>query len=261
MRIIQLLLAVAFLASCNSAKVLISSEGLEKQQQLSVKGRQGFLVKQRLSFGEYQTSNVKRSWTKGSDFSFHVPVANDWVDALSVDHIKRKQKLRFGMMDQAGNKSEVFCFSKVDWVDFYLGKKSNSLVNVIGDLMRIGDNGSNTFSVRIATASGENWDMVIDNNAVHLNARNYTGVLAKNKDEYYTVVPVTKLVGKNGKPVNVPLGGSVGFEFRNKFNETVAAVSLIDGGIVYLSNSNSAERFVLANAAAALLLQEEIDRS
>jgi len=61
--------------------------------------------------------------------------------------------------------------------------------------------------------------------------------------------------------VNVPLGGSVGFEFKNKFNETVAAVSLIDAGIVYLSNSSSAERFVLANAAAALLLQEEIDRS
>jgi len=38
----------------------------------------------------------------------------------------------------------------------------------------------------------------------------------------------------------------------------VAAVSLIDNGMVYLGRTTPEERFLLANACTALLLQEEI---
>jgi exoribonuclease II len=39
----------------------------------------------------------------------------------------------------------------------------------------------------------------------------------------------------------------------------VAAVSLIDKGMIYLAKTSVEERFLLANACAALLLQEQIE--
>jgi hypothetical protein len=63
--------------------------------------------------------------------------------------------------------------------------------------------------------------------------------------------------GKDGRPQAI-LFGSVGFEIRNKEGKAVAAVSKIDKGIVYLQAVNSEEKFLLANACAALLLQEII---
>jgi hypothetical protein len=98
--------------------------------------------------------------------------------------------------------------------------------------------------------------MAIDNQQSQASPKKYTGLLAKNKQEYYTIVPVT-LIEKNGKSGNTLLG-AVGFEFRNKEGKTVAAVSLIDKGMIYLGKTTPEERFLLANACTALLLQEQI---
>jgi hypothetical protein len=71
-------------------------------------------------------------------------------------------------------------------------------------------------------------------------------------------VPVTKIERKNGKIVNT-IAGAPGFEFRNAKGVAVAAVSLVDNGMVFMGKLEAAERFLLANACAALLLQEAID--
>jgi hypothetical protein len=62
---------------------------------------------------------------------------------------------------------------------------------------------------------------------------------------------------KNGKSGNI-LAGSVGFELFDPQGRSVAAVSLVDKGMVFLGKGNATERFLLANACAALLLQEQI---
>jgi hypothetical protein len=99
--------------------------------------------------------------------------------------------------------------------------------------------------------------MVIDNNDAQRQRKNYTGFLALDRHTYYTIKPVYSIRSKKGKSVNTILG-SVGFEFRNKDGKPVAAVSLMDQGIVYLDNVSEEERFLLANACAALLLQQQI---
>ena len=60
-------------------KIAVDDTGWEQKEELSVKGRNGFLFKQKLSFGEFNTTSVQRSWTKGSSWGFSVPVASDWV--------------------------------------------------------------------------------------------------------------------------------------------------------------------------------------
>jgi hypothetical protein len=50
----------------------------------------------------------------------------------------------------------------------------------------------------------------------------------------------------------------VGFEIFTKEGEPVAAVSLIDQGVVFLKPLPPAQRILLATTCAALLLQEQI---
>lgn len=254
-------LLIIVLQACNSVpKIAVSDSSMHTAEGLAVKGRNGFFIRQKLSFGEYRTTAVNRSWTKGSSWGFRVPVPNDWVDRLNIDFVRRKQTVRFSLVDKAGHQSEVTAFSKVRWHDLSIGNNPNSIVNIIGDIMQIGDGGVNTYAVRIIPAKNEEpWEMLIDNNAAQRNAKTYTGLLAKNKDEYYTVAPVYKLLNKQGNAVNLPFGGSVGFEFSNQHGQTVAAVSLMERGTVYFGQVSAEEKFLLANAVAALLLQQQLD--
>lgn len=112
--------------------------------------------------------------------------------------------------------------------------------------------------MQIYAAAGEQpWQMVIDNQAVQAERRTYKGLLAQSKDKYYTIVPVINLE-KNGK-VGTILGGSVGFEFYDPAGKPVAAVSMMNNGMVFMVKTDPGERFLLASACAALLLQQEID--
>lgn len=260
-RIIFSFIICLLMQACSPAKIAVDDTGWYQHEELAVKGRQGFLIKQKLSFGEFKTTTVKRSWTKGSSWGFSVPVGNDWVERLNIEFIRRKQTVRFSLTDVSGNESEVTAFSKVRWTDLSIGNNPNSIVNIIGDVLQIGDSGTDTYAVRIFPARNEQpWEMLIDNHAAQVKAKTYTGLLAKSKWEYYTVVPVYKLLNKQGKAVALPLGGSVGFEFRNQNGVTVAAVSLIDAGVVYFNKLSANEKFLLANAAAALLLQQQLDQ-
>jgi len=71
-------------------------------------------------------------------------------------------------------------------------------------------------------------------------------------------VPLSKVVSKKGKVGTMPFG-SAGFEIRNQDEAPVAAVSLIDKGVVYLKELTDREKTLLANACAALLLQEQLE--
>lgn len=260
--LLTLTIASILIFSCTPAKIAVDGAGWSQKEELAVKGRQGFLIKQKLSFREFKTTTVKRSWTKGSSWGFGIPLANDWVESLNIEWVKRRQTVRFNLTDEKGNESEVTAFSKVQWRDFTIGNNPNSIVNIIGDIMKIGDAGTNTYAVRIFPSKSEHpWEMLIDNNAAQRNAKSYTGLLAKSKSEYYTVAPVYKLLNKQGKAVALPLGGSVGFEFRNQNGNTMAVVSLIDNGVVYFNKIAPQEKFLLANAAAALLLQQQLDEA
>lgn len=255
--VLSAILAILF-ASCSSALIAIDDAGWNKKKELSVKGRNGFLSNYKLSFGEFKTTTVKRSWAKGGRWGFGIG-SNDWADRLNIEFVRRKQTIRFNLVDASGNESQVTAFSKVRWTDLTTGNNPNSVVNIIGDILQIGDAGTNTYAVRIAISKDEQpWDLLIDNNAAQRQAKTNTGLLARSKSEYYILTPVYKLKNKQGNAVALPSGGSVGFEFRMPGGKTVAAVSLIDNGMVYFSNLSVNERFLLANAAA-LLLQQKLD--
>lgn len=245
---------------CASLKLSLSEDLKESHDEYSVKGRQGILINQKLSFGEFRTTQVNRSWTKGSSYrtgiGYNEGSSAEWVNIISTEYIRKKQTVNFTLTDGTHH-ADVFAVSRFHAKDLQLGRSDNSILNIGMDLAGIGGSSTSLYYVQVyADRTGIPWQLVLDNQAAQAVPKQYTGVFAKSKNEYYTLVPATKLE-RNGKSGNTLLG-SVGFEIRNKDGKALAAVSMIDRGMVFLAKTSAEERFLLANLCAALLLQEEI---
>lgn len=100
--------------------------------------------------------------------------------------------------------------------------------------------------------------MLLDNQLAQAKPKSYTGIVVLDKENYYTLKPVTQILNKKGEATNM-LFGSIGFEILNKKNQPVAALSTINKGQVYFNNVTLKEKFLLANICAAILLRENIE--
>ena len=247
---------------CAPFKMTVSDELKANNDEYTVKGKHGTRIKQKMSFGNYHTSSIKRSWTKGNSSRFGIgywgTAQQEWVNIISTEYINKKQTIRFNLGD-GKNQSDVYCVSRFNSKDLEIGKNPNSILNIGMDILGVGGKSSSNYYVQLFTSEKDErpWEMVIDNQLSQARPKEYVGYLAKSPSEYYSIVPVTKLE-KNGKSGNI-LAGAIGFEFRTPGGKAVAAVSLFDKGMVFLGKISEEERFLLANACTALLLQDMIE--
>jgi hypothetical protein len=259
--IFSAMVVMLIITGCTSFKMAVNEDLKPVYDEYNVKGRQGILIKQKMSFGEFFTNTVHRSWTKGNSSRFWLgyinPSQQQWINIISVEYINKKQTIRYEL-NSGGLQSQVYCVSRFNAKDLEIGRNPNSILNIGMDILGVGGRSSSMYYVQIFTSAHDDrpWELALDNQQSQAAPGTYTGYLAKSKDEYYTIVPATKVEMK-GKTGNT-LMGAIGFEFRNKDGKTVAAVSLIDKGMIYLGKTTAEERFLLANACTALLLQEEI---
>ena len=236
----------------------LSEELGQAKDEYPVKGRNGILINQKLSFGEYKTTKVKRSWTRGSSSKSGIGVyneKNEYINLISMEYQNRKQTMNFSLSD--GNlSSDVYCASHFDSKDLSIGKNENSIWNIALDITGAGFESQNLFYVQIFVDEKAPWQLLLDNQASQAKAKEYSGIFARSKTEYYTIRPVTRLDQK-GKIRNMPFG-SIGYEISDKDGKPVAAVSMMDNGMVFLGKTDPSERFLLANLCSAILLQENI---
>lgn len=254
---------LVLLSNCRPAKMALDSEGWNTKEEYKVAGKRGLFTRERMSFGEFYTTEVKRSWVKGSGsrFGLGTGIATDfdYTNIISVEYIKRNQTIRFSLTDGTSRASEVYCVSKFNSTDLTIGNNPNSIRNIAIDIIEAANNSAESkYYVQLYLGKGERpWELLLDNVQAQMKPGSYVGYLSQSPDNYYTIVPVRKMEGKDGKPAPI-LFGAVGFEFRDKNNRPLAAVSLIDRGVVYFGEISNNEKFLLANACAALLMQEEI---
>ncbi|MCM4160975.1 hypothetical protein DHB64_13825 [Antarcticibacterium sp. W02-3] len=235
-------------------KPALSNSGMAEVQSLDVKGRQGLLINQKLSFGEFQTSKVKRSWTRGREGGFGVPVGAGGRDILSYTTIEKAQTFSFQMEDIHGNRAIVYAISEFAAEELQLNKNLGGLVE---DFFGVTLSGNNIFYLQLFINNEfQPWELILNNEAAQVFAKEYKGLFAASEEQYYVLKPITKIEGKKG-PQNLIMG-SIGYEIFNKNEEPVAAVSLVDAGRVFFHTTDPSERFLLANLCAALLLQEDI---
>lgn len=255
---LPVLMLLVLFAGCMTPKIALNGEGFTE---MPVKGKNGFFIKQKLSFGEYASTSVKRSWIRGNTtrtgLSIGQPGTPDYENIISKEYSNRKQTVNFGLTDGSNN-SEVRCVTRFSTNDLIVGNNESSLPNILIDLVR-GLRSKHTYYVQVfINNETKPWQLLLDNNAVQADATSYTGKIALDNNNFYTLVPVNKMLNKKGEAKNI-LFGSIGLELKNKDNKAVAAVSFLDKGKVYLNTADKKEAFLLANICAALLLQEQID--
>lgn len=226
-----------------------------------VKGRQGFLINQKLKFGEYQTSKVRRSWTRGGNTridllggTVHNPA---YPNLVSMDYADRDQSYYFQMNDGYGNASDVYAISEFHSRDLQIGDNPNSVVNILEDIFGGSGYSDNLFYLQLFLNKEMNpWQLVLDNHAAQVRAEDYNGIFALNEEQYYVLKPVNRIKKKDGSSQKIV--GSVGYEIFDNKNRSVAAVSTVDGGKVFFHTPNPDERFLMASLCAALLLQQDV---
>ncbi len=263
MRKWQLVIAISLMVvSCTPAKMAVDKGNWNNIEEFSVKGRQGILINQKLSFGEYRTVSVKRSWPKRSSafagWTSGRPGYDDYSRIIGVEYSKKKQTVRFELTDNGANESSAFCVTQVRSKDFVFGNNPNSLFNISLDVLGVADASENLYWIRLYLKNEtEPWELILDNEEAKRHSKKYIGVISQSKDRYYTLHPVFKMEKKDGTTGTMPFG-SVGYEIRSKQGRPLEAVSVIDKGVVYFNELSADEKFLMANICTAILLWQEI---
>ncbi len=256
-----LLAGLMVLVACTPMKPALS---VSDTTAFPVKGRQGLLIRQKLSFGDYETSVVKRSWTRSGNTrvdlisgQVHDPV---YPNLVALDYADSDQSYYFTINDFFGNVADVYAVSQFHAEDLQIGDNPNSVVNIFQDIFGGTDFSENLFYLQVFLNDEiRPWQLVLDNHASQVFPGEYTGFFALNQKEFYTLTPITDLQGKKG-PQKIAMG-SIGYEIFNSNGNSVAAVSLIDRGEVYLHTKDPSERLLISALCAALLLQEDISEA
>lgn len=224
------ILATAILA-CTVPKIQVDNNLLENTSIYEVKGRNGWLINQTLSFGKYQTGKVNRSWIKGYDIPFIIRFTG------------AKEKLSFSLQDGSGNKSEVFC----------LGVLNEQELLLFHEYFDITIKTKDAFTGSVALNESTAFDFFV----VNLNQNNWfkeaTGLIHGNNMEI-EIRPVKNLSnGQKMLTAQVP-----GFEFVLD-GKVVAALETLNKGKIWIKNSlDEQQKLVLASVASALLLRSEL---
>jgi hypothetical protein len=205
---------------------------------------------------------VKRSWTKGGNTRIDLlgGAVSDpaYPNLVSMDYNDRDQSYYFQMNDDFGNASDVYATSEFHSRDLQIGDNPNSLVNILEDIFGGSGYSDNLFYLQLfVNDQFEPWQLVLDNHAAQYMADEYNGVFALNEEQYYVLKPVTRIKAKDGSSRKVVMG-SIGYEIFDSNERSVAAVSTVDGGKVFLHTRDPDERFLMANLCAALLLQQDV---
>lgn len=224
--------ALLFLASCSTPQMAVDNQ-LQSATAMPVKGRQGWMLNQRLSFGEFTTGKVKRGWLKSYDIPFIVRFSG------------AKEKLAYDLTDGEGNTAEVFAMGKLREQDLLLFNK----------YFEVNLNWQDAFSGTVSLNEGrQHYDFLLTD----LNQNNWfrpAEGFIRYQDGLIDVQPVGRLA--NGKRF---LGQqSLGFQFVYR-GEVAGAVETLNHGRVWLKDGLAPElRLVLSSVAAALLLRSELE--
>lgn len=245
-------LAIALNTYATKFHLALAAPLAQQNEVLDVKGRNGILIRQKLSFGDFHTIKVKRGAIKKWEGYTGV------VGLIWTSHMEGKQSIQFQLTDNMDT-SHVMMVTNVESRDLNIGSNPDAMPNKLFPILTIGDTDfqKNNLSTAIYLSPNEApWELFLDNTAAQLKRSEYIGYVYRG-DVAYKIVPVWDIVHK-GKIRQLPFG-TAGFEIQNEKGEALAAVSLMDDrGIVYMGKLDQKERFLMANICSALLLQSVI---
>ena len=268
------LIAAVALASCTSVKVAVPEQFSKGATKMPVKGLNGWMVNQQLSFGGYQTSRIKRGWDFQSSVQwtkFRVSPEEMILKVFDIDTDRRNlaQRNKFQYTIQEGdNMAEIYATEK--FKEQQLVYKSNN--PYIGQVSAT-RNYEYAFTAAILPLTGADkapWSLVLVNKydrakdtARRLFDRPYVEEegYATNGTENIAIRPLRleKMTTKGGKDTKV-VGGPVltGYELQWD-GGVVAVVDIMDNNIWIYNDLEPSEKLLISSIASAIMLKRMQD--
>jgi hypothetical protein len=241
---------------------------------MPVKGLNGWMIHQKLSFGNYTTSSIKRGW----DFSgsmqyskFSLKPEEMLLKVLQVDTDKRSlaQKNKFQYTLQDGNLvAEIFATEKFSEKDLVY-KSNNPYIGGASTTLRY-EYAFTAAIIPLTAQNSEPWSLVLINRyditkdtARKLFDRPYVEEegYATNGKESIAIRPLRleNVTTKNGKSTKV-FGGKMlsGYELRID-NGVVAIIDLLDNNIWLYNDLDAPSKLILSSVSSAILLKRMQD--
>ncbi len=229
-----MLLISMLMTGCQPARMLVPPDLQQNSYFYECEGRQGFKFNEDFIFGPYAVTNVRRGWTR----------TDSWiVGKFETRHARQNYEYRV-----TGPGPDVWYGQAATGVS-----RSDIRQAALGGEFLWGLTYDLNFVVRIGTETpGRVWTLIMSQEA---SDRVFTGVLT---DEIttYRVEGIDSLEGSS-----MPLGEAAGYLFTLD-GIHVAAVEVINKGSVRLSVLlDDFESDLLATAATALLLYQDISQN
>lgn len=268
-----LLFALVVLSSCTAAKVQVPPAFSSKATQMPVKGINGWQVGQKLSFGPYTTSKIKRGW----DFTASLQYTKFRIrpeEALKVFDINtnnnintQRNKFQYTLEDGNGV-AEIYATEKFS--EKQLVYKSNN--PWIGNASKTNkyEYAFTAAIVPLAKEAQAPWSLVLINRydiakdtARKLFDRPYIEEegYATNGKENIAIRPlrlenVTTAKGKQTKVLGGPMLS--GYELQWD-GGVVAIIDILDNSIWLYNDLEPADKLILSSIASAILLKRMQD--
>ena len=233
------LLATAMI-SCKTSDIAVSENLKNNTSVMEVKGNAGILINQKISFGKYHTSPIKRGWTERTELS-----------VLGIKHTKAQQPIEFTQYSTGNLSADVVGASNYN----------SNMFDLFKGLKNYADKFTNGFyGVIIPKGKTQVWRVLIenDNSISALKSETDNGVAM---DEAGNTIQIkgTKILSKDQFLTDDTK--TFGFEmFRD--GESIAAVSVIGNGKMWMKNSLSPEdKLIVSSIASILIVKKNISQN
>ncbi|HWI93623.1 MAG TPA: hypothetical protein VNT20_20220 [Flavisolibacter sp.] len=270
----KILIAAILLTSCTAAKLSVPEAFQKQSTRHSVKGLNGWMINQKLSFGPYQTSTIKRGWDFASSLQytkFRMSPEEAVLKVFDVNTDKRNlnQRNKFQYtLEEGEHLAEIYATEKFS--EKQLVYKSNN--PYIGSASKT-NRYDYSFTAAIIPLTGKEkdpWSLVMINKydvakdtARRLVDKPYVEEegYATNGKENITIRPlrIENVTTKSGKQTKV-FGGKMlsGYELQWD-GGVVAIIDILDNNIWIYNDLEPSEKFLLSSIASAIMLKRMQD--
>lgn len=234
MRIYLTALLLGAMMACKTAEMKVD-EGLRNETEIfSVKGRQGSLIGQTISFGAFKTNKIKRGWT----FGYSIPFIAKFNGA--------SEKISFTQFSGDARSADVALISKFRETE----------LSPLEDYFSVSLRHKNYCAGSVKTSDAV-WDFIVHqvDGPERSPKGNGTAGFIRNGQEKIDITGIREL---EGAPAMLTQNDVYGYEFRQS-GRVVGAVSTTNNGKVWLKNALSEDlKLVLASVASGLMLRNSV---
>jgi hypothetical protein len=266
----KIFLAAIIITSCTAAKVQVPDQFSTQSTKMPVKGLNGWMINQQLSFGPYQTSKIKRGWDFTSSLQWTKMSISPEEMLLRVfdihtDKRNLNQRNKFQYTLQSDNlQAEIFATEKFQEKQLVY-KSNNPYIGSTSKTNRY-EYAFTAGIIPVNTKEKDPWALVLINRydiakdtARRLFDRPYVEEegYATNGKENITISPlrIEKLTSKSGKDTKV-FGGPVLSGYELKWDDgLVGIIDILDNSIWVYNDLEADDKLIISSIASAIMLK------